>query len=439
VLLRGGVLSIFGYIVSIPLSFGDEPRFDVNDISYLWPIPTTKEDVSALISVDETTANGVTQIWPQKVFETVIQTAQSVTVTNSAGRPNSINFAPFQTQFAQPSTWKIVAVRVDPSAPGCDPKLIALFGSTPQIRLIVQPVTVDASGTVEVHDLTAHLVFSFTKGTEAAVTPMAPPKAIADKEKFREVVSDLKSLKADLDTASVSTSGKLSVHPGLKAKVPGFAEKVKAFLKRHLSEQRLAAVAFMGLDPPEPWIFFATRKDTDGTFVRVPHPTLGGKNAQMLNMRGGKHVMPVPSTKNVDGDKGVGTAVLFENGIAGKFAAPVFIGQDRPLHQDIPDIIANPQLAHFFNTDCVSCHSESARRKVLGIPAGDGKFRYAPPAGISGVDEAVLPQDGWNVRNFGWFPPRRGQPLAPTVTMRTANESAESADFMNREYLGHTR
>lgn len=426
-------VSFFGFGPFMRRSFGEGLRFDVNDVSYLWPVPTTKEDVAKLISVDEKLADGLSPIWPKELFDAVIQTAQLVTVTTSAGTTNHIDFRPFEKQFALPNAWKIVGFRVDPSAPGCDARLIGMFGSTPQIRLIVQPVTVTDSGAVTVHDLTAHLVFSFTKGTESTVGPIGIPRSIPDKESFREILSDLKSLKTDLSAVGVSTAGKLSVHPGLAAKIPGFPEKVGAFLKRRLSAQRLGAVAFMGLDTPEPWIFFAMSKK-DGKLVRAPHPTLGGKDAQMLTFRGGTHVMPIPSTKNIDRDKGVSTSVLFESGIVGKFAAPVFNGLARPLHQDIPDLIANPRLAHFFNTDCISCHSESARREQLSIPAGDGMFRYSPSAGLSGVDEALLPHDKWNVRNFGWFPPR-GAGAVATATMRTANESAESAEFVNREYL----
>jgi hypothetical protein len=433
-LLLAGVGFVLALRVSMTPSFGDEPRFDVNDVSYLWPVPTIKEDVAGLISVDERLADGVSPIWPKKVFDSVIQTARSVTVTTSAGTENGIDFRPFANQFAQPATWKIVAFRVDPSAPGCDAKLIALFGSTPQVRLIVQPVTVSDSGQVKVHDLTTHLVFNFAKGTDPPLVPTGPPRSIPDREKFREIVEDLKALKAASDAVNVPTAGKLGVHPGLKAKVPDVVKNVRSFVKKHVSEQRLAAVAFMGLDTPEPWIFFTMSKKMDGTFVRSPHPTLGGKDAQMLTFRGGFPVMPVPSTTNLDADRGVSTSVLFEKDIVGKLARPVFAGLAHPLHQDIPDIVANPQRAHFFNTDCISCHTESARRKELLIPAGDGMFRYTPPANISGIDPGLLPQSKWNVRNFGWFP---GEPAVPTVSMRTANEAAESADFVNREYLGH--
>ena len=241
-------------------------------------------------------------------------------------------------------------------------------------------------------------------------------------------------LKADSTAAGTTTDGPLRVHPGLQARVPGFAAKVKAFLARRLSEPRLAAMAFMGVDGSEPWIFFAMRRTPAGTFVLAPQKPLSGSPAQMLTLRGGAAVTPTPSTGNV-GTRGVSTSLLFPSGAAGKLGTAVFDGEPRPLHQDIPDIIANPQKAHFFNTDCVSCHSESARRKALDIPRGDGMFRYAVPAGISGADAGHLPQSAWNVRNFGWFQQRDSAPLA-TITTRTANEAAESADFVNREYLG---
>jgi hypothetical protein len=60
-------------------------------------------------------------------------------------------------------------------------------------------------------------------------------------------------------------------------------------------------------------------------------------------------------------------------------------------------------------------------------------FRAPHATGISGLNEQLLPQSRWNVRNFGWFP--RGGKIEPTATMRAANEAAEAADFVNREYF----
>jgi hypothetical protein len=438
--IRSGPLTcafalIFAICPSTSRLFAGEPRFDVNDISYLWPVAATKDDVAALLSADELTLDGESQIWPKDAFQAVVSSAPLVTVANSAGGANNIDYRPFEADFARPSTWKVIAFRVDPSAPGCDPQLIGFFGSVPQLRLIVQPVTVNESGTVKVHDFTAHLVFSFVTGTNEPAAPTGPRRFIPDKDKFRDIVSDLKSLKAAAETGLAPTAGRLGVHPALKAKVPGFADRVKAFLKKHATTSRLSAVAFMGVQTPEPWIFFAMTRKPDGKFARVPHPALGGKDAQMLILRGGTPVMPAPTTTNMVGEKGVSTAMLFEGDVPGRLATAAVTGLARPLYQDIPDIIANPRLAHFFSTDCISCHSESSRRKELNIPLGDAMFRFVPADGISGVDETVLPQSIWNVRNFGWFP--RGAAVVASVTMRTANEAAETVEFVNREYLGH--
>jgi hypothetical protein len=439
-LRRVCLATALGYCIAMPSAFGQE-ALDVNDVSYLWPAPTTPEEVAALISADDLTADGIAPIWPRKNFDTVMATAQSVSVVDAEGVANTIAFKD-ATLFADPHNWKVVAVRIDPCAPGCDPKVVALVGSIPQIRLIMQPVTLSASKRPVVHDVTAHLAFGFTMPAAPLAAPTATPAvtaslplAIPDKVKFAEIVSDLISLRAALNAAGVVTSGKLQVHPGLAAKDPAFANSFKTFLKRHVAPERLMLVAFMGLAPaPEPWIFFSLRKDATGSFVRRPNPSMGGQSAQMLTFRTDPNVIPAPTTTNVDDKRGVSTALLFENGIEGRLAVPVFADLPRPLNQDIPDIIASPQIASVLNTDCVSCHSESARRNDLTIPAGDGKFRYPLPAGISGVDDSVLPRNIWNVRNFGWFP--QGTKVSPTATIRTANESAESADFVNREYLG---
>jgi hypothetical protein len=428
VLLLACISPVTGFLVSTTQQPSSQTKLDVNDVSFLWPVPTAKEHVARLISSNERTADG-SEIWPAALFKSVVESAKNTSVQDSAGGQNKINFGQFEKMFLQPDTWKVVAFRVDPSAPGAHPDLIKVFGSVPQIRIILQPVTVEGGGRIRVHDLTAHLVFSYVKGVDPS------PPFVPDKEKFGDIVKDLQSLKAAATSVGVTTAGSLGVHPALKAGVPGFADQVKTFLAKHVSPSRLMAVSFMGLDPPEPWIFFALSRNSDGTMREAPQKVLGGKHAQMLTFRGGTHVMPVPSPTNVTAGNGVSTGVLFRNDHAAKLEDPVLSGLARPLHREIPDLVANPQRAQFFNTDCLSCHTESSRRKELKLPPSDERFRFAPPAGISGGDEALLPQSQWNVRNFGWFQQRPTDPIAPTVTVRTANEAAESAEFINREYL----
>ena len=399
---------------------------DVNDVSFLWPPPATRDDVAALIAADTPTSEG-SQLWPAQVFTAVLQAARQTGITNLAGTESRIDFTPFQAQFEQPATWKLAGFRVDPSAPGGHPSLVARFGSVPQIRLVMQPVTVDASGRVRAHDVAVHLVYSYITGNFAP--PFTP-----DRERFGAIVADLQALKA---AAGLDTGGKLGVHPALNARVAGFGDKVRAFLAKHVSASRLLAVSFMGIEPPEPWIFFAMTVRPDGTLAPASQAVLGGGHIQMLTLLSRPRAWPVPSVTNVDAaaGQGVSTGVLFTDDIATKLDTPAVSGRPRPLHRDIPDLVANPQRAHFFNTDCVSCHTESTRRRALDLPAGDGALRFATPDGISGVDDAVVPGDIWNTRNFGWFQRRASDRIAPTVTMRTANEAAESVEVINRDYL----
>jgi hypothetical protein len=416
--------------------WSDNVKFDVNDVSYLWPIAKDVGAWDKLLSAGSTPSGSSRAIWPKDLFDKVIAEAQQTSVVASSGTKSTINFGAFKNQFADPTNWKVVAFRIDPSAPGTLPMFTEAFGVIPQIRLILQPVTKDGAGNLKVHDVTVHLVFNFVERFDPPPAVGQPAKGIPDKVRFAAIVEGLKALKEMCSSAGVDTSGTLKVHPGLEADVPGFSEKVKEFLLTHLKDRDPSAVAFMGLDGSEPWIFFAMARQPNGRFELQRFLTLGNNSAQMITFRGGNAVMPQPVTSNLPSNQGVSTALLFRNtgdDPAAKLGKPVFANTAKPIHRDIPDIIANPKMANFFNTDCASCHTESTRRTELQISPAAAEFQYHLPNGISGVDAAVLPKGVWNVRNFGWFP-RNGQ-VFPTATMRTGNEAAESAEAINHTYL----
>lgn len=418
-------------------------RLDVNDVSILWPAPKTADDAKKLIAVDEKLADGINTIWPEVILQKVLATARSVSVVGSGGLKSQIKFRDRQgdrsLEFNRATNWKIAGIRVDPSAPGCSEKVIRLFGSKPQIRLVVQPVTLQG-GKAIVHDVAAHLVFDFASSESLPpAAPGLPPRAQPDRMRFKAALDDLASLKAGLVTEGVKTDGDLDVHPALKANSSAFTEKIKVFLRKHLTEDRLNAVAFMGIDFPEPWIFFAMKRE-NGQFVQAGHPSLLPEMAQMVIFRGGDRVMPHPTNSMFGKGVGVSSAPLFEDGLdldTAAIAGPLPPGISSVAFRDVPDIIANPQIAHFFGTDCVSCHSESTRREILGLQSLATPFQFKRPAGISGVNHNVLAKAAWNVRNFGWFPDFfNGGAAVESVAMRTGNEAAESAEFINREYFG---
>lgn len=381
---------------------------NLNDVSFLWPLPKTSEDHGKLISVDEKAADG-TLFWPQSDFDRVIAAAPQA----DAGESDRIVFPPNES-IEKLSAWKIAGIRIDPSAPGCDPAIQALFGQNPQIRLIVQPVHIKNVG-LRIHDITAHLVYDFVK------SPGVP-----DREKFGEIAKDLAAIKTQLAAKNITTDDKLGVHPGFADPAVDLTGVLREFLKKHLSAKRLNTIAFMGVRRPEPWLFFVMRRGNDGVFSLPPQPS-----AQQLLM---EFVTPFPKNKQF-GDFGVSTADLFAK--QGELDAEIGLAPIAALGRklfvrEISDVIASPKFSHVLNTDCVSCHTESSLRGNFGLPA-------APPASplaalSAGVKPECLPSDHWNVRNFGWGV-GRGNNFQATATMRTANEAAESAHFINHKYL----
>lgn len=385
---------------------------DVNDVSILWPAPKTAGDVDKLITAAELLADGKSSLFPEDVLRRLLDTAVNTPVEGTGRR---IEFLGLANRHTQRSTWKLAGIRVDPSAPGGASHLVALLGSMPQVRLIFQPVTLE-NGNPRVHDITAHLVFNFGKLTNMKSEP--------DRAAFGDVVSDLRDLKTSLASAGVSTKGPLNVHPGFGEKTrDSFTDGVKKMLIRRLSSERVGSTAVMGLAPaPEPWIFLSLQR-TDKGFVPFKNKMIAGQVAEMFEFTG--DVTPMPTTTNIDGKRGVSTSLLFDRDIAKKLKSPGVAGLPRPTLEDIPDLIANPARSHFFNTDCFSCHSETTRRNALKLEVADAMFRFAKQGHVA---PALLSDDFWNLRNFGWFGDQA------TATHRTANEAVESAELINREY-----
>ncbi len=408
------------------------PKLDLNDVSWLWPVPLTAVDVDGLIAMDSLKDRAGEPIWSDQHFGELLQVAES---DDAKVGDKRILLKP---EFKTKATWKVAAMRIDPSAPGANEAAVKKLGSSPQIRLIVQPVTKD-NGKAVVHDFAVHLVFSFAANGQ---------RGVPDKIKFKTIVEGIDLLKKRSTDGGISTVGPLGVHPGLAANVPGLGAAIRDFLSSHLVEKNMSAMAIMGLPNEfEPWIFVALSPTTTG-FKRVPFLP-----SQMLGFVSPQGVTPSPIVNNLNpisselfvanaaNRKGVATAALFVNGveldtlaIVGKDAAGNNVSDDTVKNRDIPDIVANPTTSHFFNTDCVSCHTESQRRSILQIPVTAFVFQVSGSA--PKVADDSISKHRWNVRNFGWFPDALDSQrlTVPSVTQRTANESAEVVDFIEREY-----
>jgi mono/diheme cytochrome c family protein len=287
-------------------------------------------------------------------------------------------------------------------------------------------------------DIAAHLIFNFTlpvnlsdPTTQLGCFPIFKP----DLPAFQQIVAELAALRTNLASGqfgghNIVTSGlPLGIHPGLAdpAAEASVALQMKTFLQAHLTPQRLAgmAVAALPSGASRPWIFLSMLELPNGDFAPLHGPTLDGQQfSQLLNAASvNPRVVPAPHTNNRNPITCV-NAALFQNAGPpvgdrhGSSTSDLFSAQPASAvatAQDVLNLVADPSRSHFFNTDCVSCHTETTASKSLNAPVD-----------LSAINPAVLPTGVWVVRNFGWS----DEPRA-VVTRRTAAETADVVNFIN--------
>jgi hypothetical protein len=434
----------FGTTVIAPIQ-ANAP-LSANDVSWLFPVPTRAADFANLIAIHDVTAPNPKDsthsdpVWSDSAFQqflTIVNGPQAQVATNAQislpAEARSIN------------AWFIAGIRIDAGAPGLSSDIRAQYGQLPEIRLIVQPIITNPDGSPKVLDIAGHLIFDFITATpDSPAQPDCFPRFAADMNAFGSVVTDVAALRTKLSNGqlgahAISTAGvPLGVHPGLAdpATANSVRNEMMSFLEKHISADRLGSMAIAGLpaDAPAPWIFLSILGNRSGHFGPAHGPTLDGAQqfAQMLKPVGTcPRVVPEPRTNNLNPitckNAAVSTTslpVAQRNGVSTStaFATP---SPSPAQTKQILDTIADPTKSFFFNTDCISCHTETRLTmdllKVTDIP---------------GINPAALPNGQWDVRNFGWGDAGKAG-MQATVTRRTANETAAVVTFINSELLAN--
>lgn len=420
--------------------------FSPDDVSWLFPAPVKAQDFINLIAVEDLTApdpadkSKVVPLW--SVFPQFVQV-----VTGPAGQVEGTqDRITFPAEVQKIDAWFVAGIRIDPGAPGLSHDIVSQFGQSPQIRLIVQPVTKAPDGSPVVHDIAAHLIFSFKRAdAQPPAQPGCFPPAFPDLARWQSIVADIAALKRKLAAgqfgAAVATDGRaLGVHPGLANTSTHVAlvKAMKAFLLHQLPAGQLNAMAVVSVpDPaPKPWIFLSLLNVPNVGVLPVHGPTLNGRQfAQELRAASDTppRVFPVPSPNNLSSMTCMSAAsppfvdnppIASRKGHATAeiFASPNMSAADA---QQIVDLVSDPDRSHFFNTDCVSCHTETTLVKShnLTIPMP--------------VDPAAIADGSWDVRNFGWTATEGPTPSKASVTRRAANETTEVVKFINPTIAPH--
>jgi hypothetical protein len=353
------------------------PPLSANDVSWLFPPPRRVEDLDKLISMRDLTVpnqNDQSQrdrVWSDAIFQQFLKIV--VNQSQVAGTQTRIGL-PADAQVVD--AWFIAGIRIDAGAPGLSDTIRAQFGQSPQIRLVVQPVSRNPDGTVTVNDIAGHLVFESVAGMDAPAQAGCFPRPKPNSTEFKAIVSELVALRSKLSTgelgAKITTADlPLAVHPGLlnPATVSNVRSEMKSFLEKHISSLNLDAMAVAGVPEPAaaPWIFLAMQKLPPGTdptlpnggFFAVHSPMLDGQ--QFAEMLTPPSVLPQPRTNNLNPVTCKNAAVSSESlPIAARRGVSTSDLAINPLPptsnvKDMLDVIADPLRSHFFNTDCVSC------------------------------------------------------------------------------------
>ncbi len=426
-----------------------DPPLAADDVSWLFPAPVTQADMASLIAIKDVSApdpqnpSQRVRVWSDAAFSQFLGIADGTDGALPGGAHISI---PVQARSID--AWQIAGIRIDAGAPGLSDDVRAQFGQSPQIRIILHPVFIGADGTPEVQDIAAHLIFGFTQASQdPPANPGCLPRPKPDLMAFRRIVDEIATLRTklahgDFGAPVVTAGADLGVHPGLRNKATAAAlrQEMLAFLERHVSPQNLTAMAVMGLpaNASAPWMFVSmlgvpagvSPDAPQGGYIGVRSPMLDGvRFAEALTPIGDDpRVTPTPHGNNqapiTCRSAMMGPAALPVASRQGVATAEIFANDAMPAAkvQSILARIDNPTSSHFFNTDCVSCHTETRLgMERLGMTQ------------VAGIDPSAMPNGPYNVRNFGWSPPIKGPPSRATVTRRTAAETKAVVDFINNK------
>lgn len=369
----------------------ERAALDVNDVSFLFPLPATIADASDLLATDAKAAHGP------------LLSAESFKRLVSYAFPDPTEDATFPANgFDQQKNWRVVAARFDPCAK-TDPKDVVC---NVQLRLVAQAIQ-PGKGSDALHaaDQAMHLIYQF-EGAEA-----------------KALETDILALKKDQ-----RTNGKaLGPHPimqeeGLQG---AYAKALKDVISKYAGEERLPFATVMVTLNAGLWRFARGDRSASGlTQAQVPfspektialHGTTGFIGNFILDVQ-----PPATGTDNVNDIVQTGGS-----------ATPAFKGDffKMPAERQSAAVSAalridNPTMHQPGTTDCVSCHQASrSLRRFKGAPFLDARDgdpnRYVPPAGVTTKFSGDKDGGEYNVHAFGYL----GRDVA--LTQGVINSSAE--------------
>ncbi|KHD89064.1 MAG: hypothetical protein OM95_05755 [Bdellovibrio sp. ArHS] len=365
-------------------TFQAQAAWDLNDVSYLMPLP---RDISSrgLLSLQDQGKGGA--LLTTAILERLPPLAFSVNREQAA------------------EVLRVVSVRIDPCFPLPTPQ-----ACQKQIRLVWQPLEEDPQGVLKTVDAAIHTFY-----------------VLSDAE-FADLLVDLQAWKKKF---SVNTQYQpLQVHPAWSSQGEQSVALAdfKNIIKKYAGLANLTRATVMVLRGADDMWAFAGFSYVNGQMDMLPVPRLSGRLSQaFVNVAipfdhfAGGGISPAP--------KGSDT---FNNIVAE--SSRLESGTEDMIREEIRSAfrIENPKNFNPENMDCVSCHV--AQPAISWVLSNRSELKVDQLWSSEIYKNAKynlknLTPDLWNtrmIRGFGYFDTHIA------ISQRVINESAEVADMLNQ-------
>lgn len=418
-------------------------ELDVNDVSFLFPIPKTKEEFSGLLNFKVVATDGAALV-PKNIFDQVIAKSREVSFdpefSSLAGTP--------RPQFAaEYSAWRIVGFRFDPCASSTKHAEIRSISELKnclfEIRLIAQPFQPESSpqtptgkpvenaqklNVFKTSDFAMHLIFEVPVENQAST--------------LTQLVSDLRVLKG---SSSIETTGEpLSVHPTMSREGIGaegkYAKLLRQTILKYTGGTKLTSIAFSGLlGGDKSWGFMSVPVDsktqTVGAHVKIPDLP-SQRQANRMSGLSSCCTFDPPLITEEPNMQTMGTFLIKTAQIKPGGDDLLKFQQDKANIQEFKQNLKlslkleNPSAQSQFEGNCVSCHVATPFKHLSATNMNQDISQIAdyltPNGKTTKADLKSLNVSPWRVRNFGYLNE------IPIISQRTINESAAVADLVSR-------
>jgi hypothetical protein len=373
---------------------------DIDDVSFLYPLPTQLSDKDKLLQFDSAGAQG--QLLPRAYFDQVLG-------AGDGGNSDAIDET--LTADAIYSGMRVISARVDPAFPTdtMNPPTLRQ-----QIRLVAQIVEEQDGGVIGTRDGTLHLFYNMSQAQFAEIT---------------EGLGKLKQIAGD------DTKGKpLDVHPTMKQQgLDGtYAAALSKLITDHCGEQNLFRVAFMVAKQDGKSWKFGAYLNKSGTMQEDVIPRTGASQTD-LKKEQTQTENGTEDNRNTSFDP-----VAVDSNNQPDDLPTLLVNQDLQLADDMTVSRAVTEALHIENPDketpqtidCASCHAASralttAKTELQLNMTQYATDAYAAPSRFNTARVDGVGQNPFAQRAFGYF----GNLTA--FSQRTINESAAIADKLS--------